>query len=329
MRFVLSPAKTLDLGALPKALAQGGARATEPAAAGRAAELAAELRGFSRGRLKALMGLSDNLAALNWERYQNFDRAEAKPAALAFAGPAYRGLRAGDLAPTELAYLQEHLCILCGLYGVLRPLDAIKPYRLEMGTKLAAGGHPDLYSFWGGQIAELCARGEPTGVLVNAASQEYWKSVDVAALPRGWRVLTVAFPGPAVHAKEARGAICRFAAVRGVTDVEDLKDFTGTSGEWAFDSGSSSDEKFVFKKAPGAPPGTWAGPAAKKPGAGGGGEEKAARRRGGQEERRGGRRREARAGRGAQAPPPGLQTPPPRRRMTPRQTGDYLNGNGG
>ena len=271
MRFVLSPAKTLDLGALPKALAQGGARATEPAAAGRAAELVAELRGFSRGRLKALMGLSDNLAALNWERYQNFERAEAKPAALAFAGPAYRGLRAAELAPPELAYLQEHLCILCGLYGVLRPLDAIKPYRLEMGTKLAAGGHPNLYSFWGSEIAELCARGEPTGVLVNAASQEYWKSVDVAALPRGWRVLTVAFPGPAVHAKEARGAICRFAAVRGVTDVEDLKDFTGTSGEWTFDPGSSSDEKFVFKKAPGAPPGTWAGPAkeAKKAGAGG------------------------------------------------------------
>ncbi len=249
LRFVLSPAKTLDLGALPQALrGAGGARATEPAALGRAGELVGALRGLSKKRLQALMGLSDSLAALNYERYKNFERAEVKPAALAFAGPAYRGLRAAELSPTELGYLQEHLCILCGLYGVLRPLDAIKPYRLEMGTKLAAGGHSNLYGFWGTQIAELCARGESEGVLVNVASQEYWKSVDVGALPKGWRVLTVAFPGPAVHAKEARGAICRFAAVRGVQDPAELKEFVGTSGEWAFDAGSSSPDKYVFSR---------------------------------------------------------------------------------
>ena len=273
LRFVLSPAKTLDLGALPAALRGGALRATEPAALGRAGELVGALRGLSRGRLQALMGLSDQLTALNYERYQNFERAEAKPAALAFAGPAYRGLRAAELAPAELGYLQEHLCILCGLYGVLRPLDAIKPYRLEMGTKLEAGGHPNLYGFWGAQIAELCARGEPEGVLVNVASQEYWKAVDVGALPAGWRVLTVAFPGPAVHAKEARGAICRFAAVRGVRDPAELKAFAGTSGEWAFDAAASSPDRYVFRRGAPASAGKQGGKQGQKragPGAGAG-----------------------------------------------------------
>ena len=177
-----------------------------------------------------------------------------------------------DFSDAELAWTQSHLRILCGLYGALRPLDAIRPYRLEAGTRLRTPRGPDLYAFWGGRVTallneELAALPEARRVVVNVASQEYWKLVRPAEL--AGRVLTIAFPGAAtVYAKEARGAIVRFAAKRGLTTPEGLREFTGNAGEWRFAPEQSSDSVYTFVR--GKPAAAAAAPKAKGGAAAGG-----------------------------------------------------------
>ncbi|MEQ8895900.1 MAG: peroxide stress protein YaaA [Roseovarius sp.] len=227
MLVVLSPAKKLDMSAVDTA-------ATDPHFADDATALAKVARGLKPADLQKLMGISATLAKLNAERFRDFGTMETKPAALAFAGDTYTGLDATSLDPEEMDYAQDHLRILSGLYGLLRPRDAIEPYRLEMGSRLKTRRGKSLYDYWGDRIAKaLNAQAETLGTdtLVNCASQEYFGAVRPAAL--SLRVVTPVFMeekpgGPKVvsfFAKQARGAMARFILQRRLTEAESLSEF--------------------------------------------------------------------------------------------------------
>jgi cytoplasmic iron level regulating protein YaaA (DUF328/UPF0246 family) len=228
MLVVVSPAKKMDMSPVE------GITPTRPAFRAEAEELTQVARGLDSGDLQRLMKISDSLARLNADRFAAFGSMEEKPAALAFAGDTYQGLEAGSLDPEEMAWAQDHFRILSGLYGLLRPLDAIEPYRLEMGSRLATGRGRTLYEYWGDRIARALnaqAREIGTEVLVNCASQEYFGAVDRAAL--GLRVVTPVFMEekagtPKVisfYAKRARGAMARFVIQNRLSDPESLLDF--------------------------------------------------------------------------------------------------------
>ena len=250
MLVVLSPAKKLDMRAAP------GVAATEPAFAAEARELAAVAQELSPPELQKLMGLSENLARLNAGRFAEFGTMERKPAALAFAGDTYAGLEAASLDPDELDWAQRHLRILSGLYGLLRPLDAIEPYRLEMGSRLKNPGGRNLYDYWGDRLARgLNAQAGEIGadVLVNCASQEYFRAVRANALDL--RIVTPVFMedkpgGPKVvsfYAKKARGAMARFIIQHRLTDPDSLTGFD--SGGYHHRPDLSEPDKPVFLRA--------------------------------------------------------------------------------
>ncbi|EPX83025.1 peroxide stress protein YaaA [Salipiger mucosus] len=251
MLVVISPAKKLDW-------SERETETTAPAFAEDALHLAEVARGLSQDELKKLMGLSDNLAKLNRERFRDFAETPGddavRPAALAFAGDTYQGLEAGSLDPEELDWAQDHLRILSGLYGLLRPRDAIQPYRLEMGSRLKTERGKSLYDYWGDALAEaLDAQAEAVGsdVLVNCASQEYFGAVPEKALKR-LRVITPQFledkgGAPKVvsfYAKKARGAMARYIVQHRLTDPEALRDFD--TGGYAWDADRSTPEQPVF-----------------------------------------------------------------------------------
>lgn len=256
MLCVISPAKRLDE---TRRDLPAGLEPTEPAFAAEAAKLARIARGLSVAELRDLMGISEPLAKLNAERFRAFQAKPAaevlKPAAFCFDGDTYAGLEAKTLDVDALRYAQGRLRILSGLYGLLRPLDLIQPYRLEMGSRLANPKGADLYAFWGGRIAKAlnaAAQEAGTAVLVNCASQEYFGAVDPKALKL--RVITPVFlegagEGAKVvsfFAKKARGAMARFIAEHRLTDPDDLRGF-GTGG-YAFDAEASSGERMVFRR---------------------------------------------------------------------------------
>ena len=225
---------------------------------------------LSAGDLKALMGVSDPLAKLNQHRFATFAAQPQKQAVLAFDGQAYKGLDAKSLSEADLLFAQGHLRILSGLYGLVRPLDLVRPYRLEFGTKLRNPRGANLYEFWGSTVtdllnADLAELPAPQRLVVNVASAEYFKAVKPAALAAP--LLTVAFPGPAVHAKEARGAIVRYAVVNRLTEPQGLKAFAGTKGEWRFDPAASTEAVYTFVR--GAPQRAAAGGKAAAAGAAG------------------------------------------------------------
>jgi hypothetical protein len=251
MLMVISPAKSLDFTPMGPHVP-----ATAPAMAEDIAELAKVTRKLSKAHLKRLMDISDNLALLNYERFQAFDPEgeDGVQAAMAFDGDVYDGLQARTLDKAGLAFAQKRLRILSGLYGLLRPLDVIQPYRLEMGTRLKTRRGASLYDFWGPRIAhalnEAAERaGEP--VLVNLASQEYFGAVDRKALTLP--VVSCHFKelkgeGPAkvisFYAKKARGLMARFAIDNRIERAEGLKAFTVAG--YAFDKAASTPEDWVF-----------------------------------------------------------------------------------
>ncbi|MBS0346208.1 MAG: peroxide stress protein YaaA [Proteobacteria bacterium] len=258
MIFVLSPAKALDYETPPTT-----PRFTEPDYLDDAAELIAGLRELSHAEVAKLMDLSDQLAALNVARYADWSRpftpGNAKPAVLAFNGDVYDGLDARSLGESELDYAQSHLRILSGLYGLLKPLDLMQPYRLEMGTRFKNRRGKDLYAFWGMTQTEalnrLLARDEEAGhepVLVNLASEEYFKSVKPAQL-RG-RLLNIGFEDwkggrykiISFYAKRARGLMARYAITHQVEQVEQLKDFDLDG--YAFAAEASDTDRWVFRR---------------------------------------------------------------------------------
>jgi cytoplasmic iron level regulating protein YaaA (DUF328/UPF0246 family) len=252
MLILLSPAKNLDWSAAPEALPR-----SEPRLAQDAAALAKIAKGLKASDLKRLMDLSDKLAELNVDRYKAFDPKAppeaGKQAALAFNGDVYQGLQAKTLKPDDLAFAQEHLRILSGLYGLLRPLDTIQPYRLEMGVKLANPKGEDLYDYWGDRIAKLIGddlKGHADPTVVNLASDEYFSAVPIKALKAP--VITPRFldvkDGKArpvfMFVKRARGLMARYAIDRRITHAEDLKGFT-TEG-YRFDAKASDARSWTF-----------------------------------------------------------------------------------
>ena len=250
MLTVISPAKSLDLAPVNIA-------ATEPRWPEDAVRLAKTMRNLPLKWLKSLMGLSDDLARLIRDRYRDFaadPAAEAtRPAAFAFNGDTYQGLDARSLDPDDLAWAQERLRILSGLYGVLRPLDAIQPYRLEMGSRLKTRRGASLYDYWGDQIAkalraEAVALG--TDVLINCASDEYFRAADRKVLKL--RVITPVFMElkdgtPRIvsfFAKRARGAMARHIVTGRLTEPETIKTFA--AGGYAFEPDLSEGDRWVF-----------------------------------------------------------------------------------
>ena len=233
MLIVISPAKTLDFETPPVTR-----KFTIPDFLDDSAELIDELREFEPHRLGELMGISPKLAELNSNRYHAwslpFSAGNAKQAVLAFKGDVYSGLDADNLSAEELQYAQQHLRILSGLYGVLKPLDLMQPYRLEMGTKLKNRRGDDLYTFWDGRINPAINRelaGQDSPVLVNLASNEYFKSVRANKLDA--RIVTPVFKEErnghlkliSFFAKKARGLMSRYIIRNRLADPEDLKGF--------------------------------------------------------------------------------------------------------
>lgn len=255
MLFLLSPAKSLDyetpVGDMP---------ATRPQFVEQSAALIGVLRQKSPQQIAELMHLSDALAALNVARYQawssRFTVRNSKPAVLAFNGDVYEGLNAKTLPPKDLAWAQDHLCILSGLYGVLRPLDRLQPYRLEMGTALATPRGKNLYQFWGAQISEYLntrLAADTTPVVINLASQEYFKAVDRKVLKA--RVIDCVFEELrhgqykviSFMAKRARGLMARFATTHRIATPGKLQAFNLEG--YAYDAAASRPERLVFRRA--------------------------------------------------------------------------------
>ncbi len=251
MLVVISPAKRLDWSERP------GVSLTQPDFAEDANRLAKTARNLALRDLKALMDLSDDLARLNRDRFRDFSDSPAtpdtRPAVLAFAGDTYQGLDAASLDEEEMRWAQDHLRILSGLYGVLRPMDAIQPYRLEMGSRLKTRRGGSLYDYWRGDLARaLNAQAEAVGtdVLVNCASQEYFGAVAPKALKL--RVVTPQFMevknGKAsivsFFAKRARGAMARFIVQNRLTDPAALSEFD--LGGYAWDPETSTPDRPVF-----------------------------------------------------------------------------------
>lgn len=256
MLMVISPAKTLDFETPPTT-----PDFTQPDHLKESKRLIARLRKFDPAAIGSLMSLSDKLAAQNVLRYTQwrppFTPANAKQAVLAFAGDVYDGLAAQDFGPRDFDYAQAHLRILSGLYGVLRPLDLMQPYRLEMGTRLENERGRDLYEFWGTRVTTALNRllaTQADAVLVNLASEEYFGVVQPRSLKA--RVVTPVFEDWAAnsgkfkiisfHAKKARGMLARHAIKHGLSQVERLKTFT--DGGYAFEAQASSADRWVFRR---------------------------------------------------------------------------------
>ncbi|MGR3805942.1 peroxide stress protein YaaA [Marinibacterium profundimaris] len=250
MLVVISPAKRLDW-------TERSVEVTAPEFEADAQKLAKTMRNLTLKDLKGLMSLSDDLARLNRDRFRDFSDTpgadDLRPAVLAFAGDTYQGLDAGSLEDDEMAWAQEHLRILSGLYGVLRPLDAIQAYRLEMGSRLKTRRGKSLYEYWrDGPAKALKAQAEALGTdtLVNCASQEYFGAVDPKAL--GLRIVTPVFledkEGEAkivsFFAKKARGSMARYVIQHRLSDAEGLRDFD--YGGYRFDPDRSKPDAPVF-----------------------------------------------------------------------------------
>ena len=254
MLFLLSPAKSLDyetpLPELPHTL---------PGFVPQSSELIELLRTKSPAQIAELMDLSDKLAGLNAARYEawapEFTPHNSRQAALAFNGDVYEGLDAKTLSAAQLAWAQERLCILSGLYGVLRPLDWMQPYRLEMGTTLATAKGKNLYQFWGAQIAQYLnerAASQKSPVIVNLASEEYFKAVDRRALQVP--VVSCAFEEfkadkykiISFMAKRARGLMVRYAIEKKAESVKKLEAFNLEG--YALAPEVSSPERLVFRR---------------------------------------------------------------------------------
>lgn len=252
MLLVVSPAKTLDFETPSPALTP-----SKPAFRTEASTLIGQLRTMDEKAIGALMDISPDLAALNVARFRDFSArpaaARQRPAVLAFRGDTYIGMRAETFDAPAMDFAQQHLRILSGLYGVLRPLDLIQPYRLEMGSALPNARGKNLYAFWGARIARELAKqalAVDTGTLVNLASQEYFGAVDTATL--GLRVVTPQFKeqrGGALKiisfsAKRARGAMAGFAIRNALRDPEQLKSFA--EDNYRYRPELSSADEWIF-----------------------------------------------------------------------------------
>jgi len=254
MLIVISPAKKLDYSNPAPAVSF-----SQPQFLDRAAELISIMREKDSFEIADLMKLSMKLADLNMQRYQEwhtpFTTANAKQALFAFTGDVYQGLNAATLDSDDLSFAQDHLCILSGLYGLLRPLDLMQPYRLEMGTRLANDHGHNLYAFWGETITNavndaLAAQGDD--ILINLASSEYFSSIQASSI-KG-RIITPVFKELrdgkyriiSFNAKKARGFMSRYIIENRLSNPEELKAFD--VADYGFNADLSSENEFVFTR---------------------------------------------------------------------------------
>lgn len=254
MITVISPAKKLDY--------QTDICTEEhtiPEGLDRSAQLVSKLQKTSKKKISELMSLSDNLTQLNVERYaawtDDFSEGETRQALLAFKGDVYQGMKNDSLSPDDLKFAQDHLRILSGLHGLLRPLDLIKPYRLEMGTKLSVKGKKDLYAFWGDEITNRLNQAlENSGntSLVNLASGEYFKAVNTKKLNA--KIITPVFKDMKngklkvifLYAKQARGMMTGYILRNRINNPEELKGFD--DGGYRFTEDLSDESTWVFTR---------------------------------------------------------------------------------
>ena len=250
MLVVISPAKSFSKEVEAPKLAY-----SQPAQLEESEKLIGKLNSLSKKKFAGLMNLSDDLANLNMARHANwgppFTEANADPAIFAFNGEVYRGLDSSSLSEEDLYYAQDHLRILSGLYGCLKPMDLIQPYRLEMGTKLKYYRKNNLYQFWGDEITEAINQdlGE-NGILVNLASNEYFKAINTKKLKA--IVVTATFKDFSngqykalmTYAKNARGMMSRFIIQERIENVESLQAFNG--GGYIYSKDMSTEDNLVF-----------------------------------------------------------------------------------
>lgn len=253
MITIISPAKTLDFSSeLPKI------STTEPTFVDESVQVMKKLKTLSKKKIADLMSLSKDLTELNALRYQEweptFSVEVARPALLTFSGEVYRGINTSELSTDQLNFAQDHLRILSGLHGLLRPLDRIRPYRLEMGISLSIGRRKNLYHFWEGKITQAlneAMRAADTDVLINLASSEYFKAVDFSKI--NGKVITPVFKDfkngeykvVMTWAKHARGVMAGYILRNGITNPEELKLFNdynyseplSSASEWVFTRG--------------------------------------------------------------------------------------------
>lgn len=254
MLILLSPAKTLNYDIQPQT-----ETFSQPEYAKEAETLVNQLRKYSPAQLQKLMRINSDLASLNVQRYQNwhlpFDAENAKQALLVFKGEVYNGIKADTFSEDDLLFAQDRMRILSGLYGALRPLDLMQPYRLEMGTKMKVGRKKDLYHFWGDKITDhvrQLMQSMQQKVLVNLASNEYFKSIDTSKLDA--RVITPVFKDYkngvykfiTVYGKNARGMLSRFIIKNRITDVENLKLFDEAG--YYYNDRMSEGDQWVFTR---------------------------------------------------------------------------------
>ncbi len=253
MIAVVSPAKTLDFESSVKA------HKTKARLFTKSKDILEVIKLNNEGDLKRLMGISEDLAELNVKRFERFSSRHtdhnSKQSVFAFKGDVYLGLQAEYFDEADIEFAQSHLRILSGLYGLLRPLDLIQPYRLEMGTKLKVGDSKNLYQFWGKEIAKVLRRDmlrQGDQVILNLASVEYFKSIDLKALKA--KVIDVEFKDfnngqykiVSFFAKKARGMMARYLIKNRIKNVDELKGFD-TDGYY-FDTSASSDTLLAFKR---------------------------------------------------------------------------------
>ena len=247
MLVVVSPAKKLNM-----SLVQG-LNVSEPYFKKNVNELVNVVRDLSLKELENLMDISQNLAELNKDRFNKFGNQQKKAAAFAFAGDTYKGLSIEKFEKDDLDFAQEHLRILSGLYGLLRPLDEIEPYRLEMGSKIKGKHGSSLYDYWGNKISKkLNQQAKKIGskILVNCASNEYFNAIDTNKL--SLKVITPIFMESkngnekivSFYAKNARGAMARFIIRNKLQSEEDLKKFDLDG--YIYNAKKSSEGKLVF-----------------------------------------------------------------------------------
>ena len=252
MLIILSPAKTLDFDT-----ASHTVKSTKPPMLTKAEELIRVMRGKDVEEIRQLMKVSEKIAALNIERYRDWsienNKSQGKQAIYAFMGDVYAGLDAASFSSEDIKFAQTHLRILSGLYGVLRPLDKMQAYRLEMGTKLENENGNNLYKFWGDKITDVLNEDiNEDDIVVNLASDEYFKSINKDKIKS--KVITPVFKEfkngtykvIAIYAKKARGLMSRFLIERKSTSVDEIKLFNVDS--YSFDSGLSNDQELVFTR---------------------------------------------------------------------------------